>query len=37
MFPVMPRDKPQLRMCLSAAHSEADILGLVKTLKELGA
>ncbi|MEW5848511.1 MAG: aminotransferase class I/II-fold pyridoxal phosphate-dependent enzyme [Myxococcota bacterium] len=37
MFPVVPRDAPQLRLCLSVGHSEGDIRGLVAALKEAGA
>ena len=35
MFPVVPREMPQLRVCLSVAHTEGDLAGLGAALHEL--
>ncbi len=35
LFPVVPRESPQLRVCLAAGHTEADIVGLWRALREI--
>lgn len=36
MYPVVPRDQPQLRVCISVEHHDDEIRGLVAALHELG-
>jgi 8-amino-7-oxononanoate synthase len=35
MYPVVPRDQPQLRVCLSASHTDDEIRGLCAALEQL--
>jgi 8-amino-7-oxononanoate synthase len=36
LYPVVPKDRPQLRVCITVEHSEDDIRGLARALAELG-
>lgn len=36
MFPVVPRDAPQLRLCLTVGHHEDDVRGVVEALRDVG-
>lgn len=35
LFPVVPRDNPQLRLCIAVGHSDAELQGLAAALAEL--
>lgn len=37
LYPVVPRDQPQLRVCLAVDHSDDDIAGLCRALVDVGA
>jgi 7-keto-8-aminopelargonate synthetase-like enzyme len=37
LFPVVPRDQPQLRVCLTAAHDEDDVRRLAREVRALRA
>ena len=35
LFPVVPRARPQLRLCIAVGHSPGDLRGLASALGEL--
>lgn len=36
LFPVVPRESPQLRVCLAVGHTDADLVGLTTAIRSLG-